>query len=243
MSIVVGRTKQGKRGAAMPQTTARVRADFDRIAMLSERHGWNHNNHYHDFLLRHVPRGCGEVLDVGCGAGGFSRLLAGRCGCVLGLDLSPEMVRVAREQSRDYPNIKYEVADVMEWPFPPDRFDCIVSIATLHHLPLREMLVKMRDGLKAGGTLLVLDLYHARGFADTLTCMLAVPASLALRVVRGRGLREPPEVRQAWEEHGRYDTYPTLDEVRQACSEAIPGAKVRRHLFWRYSIVWTKGSE
>jgi hypothetical protein len=30
---------------------------------------WNHNVHYHGVVLRNVPRGCGEALDVGCGDG------------------------------------------------------------------------------------------------------------------------------------------------------------------------------
>ena len=36
------------------QTTETIRADFDRIAPLA-RAGWDHNAHYHDFLLRQVP--------------------------------------------------------------------------------------------------------------------------------------------------------------------------------------------
>lgn len=224
----------------MPQSPAQVQADFDRIAILSEQHGWNHNNHYHNFLLRHVPPHCGHALDIGCGAGAFSRYLAQRSRHVLGLDLSPQMVRIAKEQSRDYPNVEYQVADVLEWPFPPDRFDCIVSIATLHHLPLRSILLKIRHALKANGTLLVLDIYHAQTLADVLTCMLAIPVNRALRVTRGAGLREPPELSKAWEEHGQYDTYPTLAEVRRACAEVLPGAKVTRHLLWRYSIIWKK---
>jgi 2-polyprenyl-3-methyl-5-hydroxy-6-metoxy-1,4-benzoquinol methylase len=39
---------------------------------------WNHNTHYHDIVLRNVPRGCGEALDVGCGDGLLARRLAPR---------------------------------------------------------------------------------------------------------------------------------------------------------------------
>ncbi len=37
-----------------------------------------------------------------------------------------------------------------------------------------------------------------------------------------------------------YDTDPSLTEVRDACEAELPGAKVRRHLLWRYSVVWRK---
>src|SRR4051794_36342832 len=99
----------------MTQTTASVREDFDRIARLTERNGWNHNDHYHDFLLRYVPEHCRNALDIGCGTGAFTRRLARRAERAIGIDLSPEMVRMARESSAGYPNAEYRVADVQEW--------------------------------------------------------------------------------------------------------------------------------
>src|SRR5262245_19278756 len=90
---------------------------------------------------------------------GPSRLLAQRAERVVALDLSPEMVRVARERSVRYPNIAFEVADVTSRPLPADRFDVIASIATLHHLPLGATLSGLSASLVPGGTLIVLDLY------------------------------------------------------------------------------------
>src|SRR5690349_20902655 len=89
-----------------------VRADFDRIARL-DGDVWDHNSHYHGFLLDFLPPRCGEALDLGCGTGGFSRLLAGRCAHVLALDLSPEMIRVAGVRSASIANITYQVADAL----------------------------------------------------------------------------------------------------------------------------------
>ena len=66
------------------------------------------------------------------------------------MDLSPSMIDAAR--SKDHPNIEYLIADAASWEFPSERFDCVASIATLHHLPLGSMLAKMRDALKPGGT-------------------------------------------------------------------------------------------
>jgi hypothetical protein len=47
-------------------------------------------------------------------------------------------------------------------------------------------------------------------------------------------------VRAAWAEHEQYDVYPTLSEAREACAQILPGASVRRHLLWRYSVIWRK---
>ena len=118
---------------------ATIQADFDRLALLSSEK-WDHNNHYHRFLLRQVPQRCRNVLEIGCGTGMFARLLARRAEHVLALDLSPQMISLARERSGQYANIDFQVADVLAWEFSPEQFDCIVSIATLHHLPMEEWL-------------------------------------------------------------------------------------------------------
>ena len=226
-----------------PTYTDRVRDDFDRLAVLSEGGGWEHNSHYHPFLLGQLPRRLGEVLEVGCGMGEFARFLAERCQRVLALDLSPRMIEAARARSKYHPNVEYLVADAASWAFPRERFDCVVSIATLHHLPLGPMLAKMRDALKPGGTLLLLDLYRARTAADRVVSALALPTSKAIRLVRTGSLaeRQAPELQKAWEEHGMTDAYPTLAEVRCACeTELGRAAAVRRRLLWRYTVVWRK---
>src|ERR1700687_1479047 len=136
-----------------------IQKDFDRIALVSP-DGSLQNNRYHNFLLRRLPSNCDDVLEIGCGKGEFSRRLAESSGRVLALDLSPEMIRIARAHAEHPPNIEYQIADVMSYDLPPDHFDCIASIATLHHLPLREIILKMKAALKPGGVLLVLDLFE-----------------------------------------------------------------------------------
>src|SRR5712691_8990439 len=52
-----------------------------------------------------------RVLDVGCGSGWASRLLAGFAikGSVKGIDISDEMINLAREASRSFPNVNFEL--------------------------------------------------------------------------------------------------------------------------------------
>ena len=69
-----------------------VRGDFDRLADLSEEERWDHNAHYHAFLLKQLPERFAGALEVGCGTGAFARSLAERCEHVIALDLSPRMV-------------------------------------------------------------------------------------------------------------------------------------------------------
>ncbi len=216
----------------------KVRADFDRIALLSS--DSVHNDHYLNFLSRHIPHDCENALEIGCGTGEFSRLMASRAKSVLALDLSPNMIRLAEARSRSFPNIEFQCADATAWDFPAERFDCIASIATLHHLQMKEMLSKMKAALKPRGTLLILDLFEAEGAFDTFASMIAMPVSMSLRLLQTGRLRPPREVREAWDEHGRSDSYLTLTQVRNLCAALLPGAKVRKHLLWRYSIIWKK---
>jgi SAM-dependent methyltransferase len=216
-----------------------IQRDFDRIALLSGER-WNHNSHYHEFLLRQIPLRCKLSLDIGCGTGAFSRLLADRSEHIVALDLSPQMIQVARERSDGYSNIDFQVADVTMWEFPVAQFDCVASIATLHHLPLAETLTRMRDALRAGGVLVVLDLYQEEGWADLLTSAVATIVHKVLFLLRTGRLTEPRAVREAWAEHGQHDSYLTLAEIRRICASVLPGARVRKHLLWRYSITWSK---
>jgi ubiquinone/menaquinone biosynthesis C-methylase UbiE len=223
----------------MAESMSKIRADFDRIALLSE-NDWNHNDHYHDFLLKQLPPHCTYALEIGCGTGAFSRLLARHADRVLALDLSPQMIRIAKEHSEQYSNIDFQVADAKTWEFPAEQFDCVASIATLHHLPFEETLLKVKGAMKINGTLIILDLFQPAGLSDALTSSLAVPASIMLRLIKTGRLREPREVQEAWAEHGRSDSYLTLSRIRQVCASVLPGAKVRKHLLWRYSITWKK---
>lgn len=220
----------------MPST---FQSDFDRIALVSPE-GELHNEHYHKFLLNQLPEYCDQVLEIGCGPGTFARALAARSNHVLGIDLSPEMIRVAREKSKHIANLEFQVGDICDWEPDPEEFDCIASIATLHHLPFREVLLKMKAALKPGGVLLILDLFEPRGLSDWLLNFPALSVSVALRLFHHHRLRPRREVRAAWAAHEAHDLYPTMAEVRSICADLLPGAKVKKHLLWRYSIVWCK---
>ena len=220
---------------AFCSTMSAIQADFDRLAAL-DAEGWTQNNHYHSFLLRHVRVGCQNALEVGCGTGAFARRLAERARHVVALDLSPEMIRVARSRSADFPNLEFDVADAISWDFPAAHFDCIVNIATLHHLPLREMILKLKDALRPGGVLIVLDLFEPKrlwhghpardsragrtcheqaespyeGLLDTFLNIVAMGVSGSLRLIHNGRLKPPRAVRAAWAAHEQHDSYPKM---------------------------------
>ena len=221
-----------------------LQQDFDRIALVST-DGATHNDHYHNFLLRHLPH-CHKALEIGCGTGTFARRLAEHSQQVVAVDLSLEMIRLAVSRSASFSNIEFQLADIRDQALAAENFDCIASIATLHHLPYRQMLLKMKAALKPGGVLLILDLFEPAGLSqpggllDSLANVLAIPVSVSLRLIHHGRLLRPREERAAWSAHERHDSYLTMSEVRQLCAEILPGASVKKHLLWRYSIIWTK---
>jgi len=102
-----------------------------------------------------------SVLELGCGSGRLTRLLAQSCGDVTGVDISGEMIRLARR--RPYPAIRYRTENMLEISFKR-LFDVIViPYNTLNLLgsaeAVRTCLRVCRNHLAAGGRLL-LHLYH-----------------------------------------------------------------------------------
>ena len=216
-----------------------VEADFDRLALLDDE-GWTSNNQYHNSLLRYVPEGCEHALEIGCGTGAFARALAKRCGRVVALDLSAEMIRVARSRSGRFENLEFQLADAMTWSFPQSHFDFVCSIATLHHLEQRELLLKIKDALKPGGVLVVLDLVQSDSLAERMCDVVALGVSGSLRLIHNGRLQPRPEVRRAWEQHGKHDSYLTMGQVRALADEILPGSRIERCLLWRYMLVYQK---
>lgn len=221
------------------QTPETIRRDFDRVALASDER-WNHNAHYHARLLKQLPELFGQALEIGCGTGSFARMLAARAERVLAIDLSPQMIRLARARSASHANIDFVEADVMSQQFSEGQFDCVATLTTLHHLPIEAALTKIKNALKPGGVFVCLDLYRRSTLTDLLTDCAAYPTSMLLRTIKTGRPKPPRDVRAAYAEHEKTDTYLTLPQLRQACADILPGALVTRHLLWRYSVVWKK---
>jgi len=108
-----------------------------------------------------------KILDLGCGTGPLTSLIAQSGADVIGMDSSPEMV--AKAQSV-YPDIRFEVMDATNFAFP-DRFDAVFSNAVFHWIPQQDKVLKcVYNALKPGGRL-VADFGGERNVANIINAI------------------------------------------------------------------------
>jgi SAM-dependent methyltransferase len=222
-----------------PQSFDHLPARYDRLAQLvgAELHAW---------LLFHLPGRAGRALDLGCGTGVHTALLADRCADVLAVDLSAPMVAHARRH-RDRSNIRWQVRDLHEvTPAEDGRFDVVLSAYTLHHVPHFETaLHHLRSLVRPGGLLLLVDIVDDRrqvprswfrsqawqGFrADLLRRRR--PVLEAVELLR---LQLDPD----WLDHQTTDRVWPQQEWDEQCRAVFPGAGIgplhrARALCWQH---------
>jgi len=104
-----------------------------------------------------------RVLDVGCGSGWATRLLADYAfdGRVTGIDISDEMVELARESSAGYKNVDFKVASAEQLPFETSEFTHAFSMESLYYYRnIPKALAEIHRVMKPGGLVVaVVDLY------------------------------------------------------------------------------------
>ena len=99
------------------------------------------------------------LLDVGCGIGGSSRILAKDYGFeVTGVTISPQQVKRAQELTPEDVDAKFAVDDAMALSFPDASFDVVWSVEAGPHMPDKAVFAKeLLRVLKPGGILVVAD--------------------------------------------------------------------------------------
>ena len=100
-----------------------------------------------------------KTLDLGCGTGRLSNSLLQISDQVYGVDVSTEVLKIAKKK---YPKLKLSQAEVTDLPYQDNYFDLIIINGSLHHFfAVEETLKEAYRVLKSGG-LLVIEL------ADTI---------------------------------------------------------------------------
>jgi SAM-dependent methyltransferase len=192
---------------------------------------WNHNVHHHPLILAAAPPDCARALDVGCGEGVLTRELRSVAKRVVGIDLDARSLERARAEGSE--GIEYVHGDVLAHPFEPGSFDFVASVAALHHMDAEAGLRRMARLLRPGGVLAVVGLARSRRLVDFA---FDVAGAIATRVHRH-------VLRKGYWEHDAPKVWPPpLDyaEMRALATRVLPGVAYRRHVLWRYSLIWRR---
>ena len=97
-----------------------------------------------------------KVLDVGCGTGRIIKALTEKEAIVTGVDLSPEMILVAKKK---FPKIEFAEADAEKLPFKDEEFDVVVASFLIVHLKtLQKAFDEIYRVIKPGGFFVVTNI-------------------------------------------------------------------------------------
>lgn len=131
-------------------------------------------------LMRITPRD--NILDVGCGAGWLSRMLAERVpeGRVIGVDISDEMVRRARRAAAELDNVMFVVGGAEEIPWDGQFFTRAISVESAYYWPnpaaaLKEIFRVMRED---GSLWILINYYRDNPHCRQWGSILTVPTHL-----------------------------------------------------------------
>ena len=103
-----------------------------------------------------------KILDICCGTGTLTIMIAKRMrgmGEVIGLELSPDQLRVARKKEK-YEGLYFLEADAQNIPFLDSYFDKAVICGALHEMPQEErhnVLSEAYRGIKPGGRIVIVE--------------------------------------------------------------------------------------
>ncbi|MFI7226481.1 class I SAM-dependent methyltransferase [Nonomuraea angiospora] len=206
----------------------------------NKRHPWSHNDHYGGWVAEQVAAsGAGHVLDVGCGTGNLAALLRRRAATVTGLEPDPATARAAAERFAGDPAVTIVQTDFAGRD-PRRRWDAVTLVAVLHHLPLVPTLRELRGCLAPGGRLVVVGCYREAGPADLLAALPAMVANPIMGLVKHPARADVPPLHMT---APTAEAQETLANIRAAAAQELPGARVRRRLFWRYTLVYDAPAE
>lgn len=197
-------------------------------------HPWDHNAHYHRWISRRLPKHIGSALDVGSGSGELARLLATRATTVRGIDIDPVITAHARAVTTPGAPVCFTVGDAVT-DIEPGPYDVITCVAALHHMPFTTALTHLRRHLAPGGILVILGTFRACTPGDHLLGAVAIPLNVAMGWIKNKGRRAPRPV--AMTARTRQAAM-TFDDIVSEARRILPGARPRRRLFWRYTLVW-----
>ena len=116
------------------------------------------HEHWHRYAFARSFVAGRRTLDVACGEGYGSALLAGVAATVVGVDVADDVVAHAKKRYRDRPNLRFETGSAASLPLADGSVDAVVSFETIEHLPREDqprMIAEIARVLAGDGVLIL----------------------------------------------------------------------------------------
>lgn len=207
------------------------------LRRINAAHPWSHNDAYARFVLRHARavrrRGGDTAVDVGCGTGNLLARLARILPEVVGIEPDPDTAAAASLRLSNATTIRVE-----ERRFgaePRESCDLVVFVASLHHMAMEEALRVAGSSLRPGGRLVIVGVAkESPGDAVHSWVSLLLNPVIGLLRHPARATGVPAHMRAPTAEPSE-----SFSEIRALAREVLPGIRMRRRLFWRYTASWS----
>lgn len=208
----------------------------DFLGRVNAAHPWSHNDAFTRFVLRNaraVRHGGGTVAaDVGCGTGNLVERLTEVFPTVVGIERDAATAELAAQR------LVRTDATIIHRSFgnePPHAYDLVTFVASLHHMPLRRTLEAARDALRPRGRLVIVGIARESS-RDALRSTTSAALNPFVGLIRhpGRAVAPPVHMNAPTAEPRL-----TFEEILETAADVLPGVRMRRRLFWRYTATWT----
>ncbi|MGB6051272.1 MAG: class I SAM-dependent methyltransferase [Rhodococcus sp. (in: high G+C Gram-positive bacteria)] len=202
---------------------------------LNQRYPWSHNDFYGPWVVGKVAESNARtVLDIGCGTGNLVDLMRHRVDRVIGIEPDAHCARYAahRFAQDEAVTIQQRSFDQVNGSL---RADAVVLVAVLHHLPLTSALARLRELTNPGGRVVVIGCYRQAGPVDAAFGLISVVSNPILGFIKNhrRAGTLPSDVSAP-----TLEPRESLSEITGEVQRILPGARIRRRLFWRYCLVY-----
>ena len=193
---------------------------------------WNHNYAYHNWIKKNIENNS-IVLDVGCGDGTLIFKISKKCKKVYGIDIDKKSINVAIKDNKD-DNVSFINDDFLKYNFENMKFDMIIFVAAIHHMNMKDALLKAQSLLKENGKIIIVGLSKPSSIFDYVIEVLRIVPSFVVSKFKGNKTSEEMNIETNY-------NFPTSDEVRSICKQILKrNYKIKYALHYRYLLLWTK---
>jgi ubiquinone/menaquinone biosynthesis C-methylase UbiE len=101
-----------------------------------------------------------NILEIGCGTGIFTKALAKTCKNITAIDISPDLLKIAKAKTGKSGKVKFLVRNAYATDFKNNNFDYVYGCSILHHLDMDKALKELIRILKPGGKIIFTEPNH-----------------------------------------------------------------------------------